>query len=127
MKNLYVNIDPELVYFPVIDFNSTTGVCEILGESYMEETYKFYEPVIEWLQDYTLEKNPIVLNIKLTYFNTSTSRFLLKMLDVLKKYIEHGGSAQINWYYKEDDPDILTEINDFMDDSGVTINVFIFD
>jgi hypothetical protein len=127
MNNLYINIDPELVYYPVVDFNYETGICEIKGESYMEETYKFYEPIINWLQDYVFDQKPIVLNIKLTYFNTSTSRFLLKMMDILRRYREAGGKVEINWYYKKEDPDIISEINDFKEDSGVDINILVMD
>ena len=89
----------------------------------MEETFKFYEPVIKWLRNYKSEKRPILLNIKLTYFNTSSSRFILEILDILKKYQDEGGAVEINWYYKTDDPDILTEINDFMDETGTRINI----
>jgi hypothetical protein len=123
MENLHININPELVYYPVINFNHQTGICEISGESYMEETYKFYEPVISWLVKFKSEKKPIILNVKLTYFNTSSSRFILEILDILKKYNDEGGSVEINWYYKMDDPDILAEINDFMDETGIHINI----
>jgi hypothetical protein len=127
MENLYVNINPEQIYYPVINFNYETGICEISGESYMEETYKFYEPVITWLRNYTSEKRLIILNIKLTYFNTSSSRYILEIFDILKKHKANGGNVEVNWYYKKDDPDILTEINDFMDESGVEIAILTFD
>ncbi|HEY4786158.1 MAG TPA: DUF1987 domain-containing protein [Bacteroidales bacterium] len=126
MENLHININPELVYYPIIDFNYQSGICEISGESYMEETYKFYEPVINWLENYIREKRPVVLNIKLTYFNTSSSRFILEILYILKKYKNEGGSAEVNWYYKNDDPDILTEINDFIEETGIDIHIFTF-
>jgi len=56
MESLYINNYPDLVYYPLVNFNYYSGVCEIVGESYMEETYKFYEPVIRWLKDYMQEK-----------------------------------------------------------------------
>jgi hypothetical protein len=123
MENLHLHANPEMVYYPTVDFNYKTGICEISGESYMEETYQFYEPVITWLKDYSAEKKPIVFNIRLTYFNTSSSRFILEILYILKKYQEQGGSVTINWYYKKDDPDILSEIHDFMDESGINIHI----
>jgi hypothetical protein len=127
MENLFVNINPELIYYPIINFNSKTGLCEISGESYMEETYSFYEPVITWLQNYIAEKKPIIFNIKLTYFNTSSSRFILEILHLLKNYLLEGGKVDLNWYYKNDDPDMLTEINDFMEEANVNINILPFD
>lgn len=123
MENLHVNINPELVYYPIVDFNYHTGICEISGESYMEETYKFYEPLVSWLQNYIKEKKSIVFNIKLTYFNTSSSRFISEILDNLKNYKNDGGKVEINWHYKNDDPDMLSEINDFMEETGIKITI----
>ncbi len=127
MENLNININPDLVYYPIVNFNSSTGICEITGESYMEETFKFYEPVILWLRDYCSGNKPITMNIKLTYFNTSSSRFILEMLDILKKYQQQGFPVTISWYYKKDDPDILTEINDFIDETGARIDIIEFE
>jgi hypothetical protein len=123
MENLTINSNPEQVYYPSVSFNYKTGICEISGESYMEETYKFYEPVINWISNYASEKKPINFIIRLTYFNTSSSRFILEILDTLKKYKDTGGEVTISWYYKISDPDILSEINDFIEESGTEIQI----
>lgn len=125
MENLYINNNPDLVYYPVVDFNYNTGILEISGESYMEETYQFYGPVITWLTNYVAEKKPVTLNVRLTYFNTSSSRFIIVLFDILKKYKDEGGNVTINWFYKRNDPDILSEINDFIDETGIQINAII--
>ena len=127
MESLYINIYPDLIYYPVINFNYYSGVCELSGESYMEETYKFYDPVINWLNAYTEEKKPVTLNIKLTYFNTSSSRFILEILDILKEYKDKGGQIEANWYYRKEDPDMLKEIKGFSFETGVDINIFLLD
>jgi hypothetical protein len=124
MKNYTVEGHSEQVYYPAANFDYETGVCELSGESYMEETYKFYEPMIHWLQTYTTEKNTIVFNFKLTYFNTSSSRFILQILNILRQHQEQGGKVEINWYYKKDDPDILSEIADFKTEAGVDITIY---
>lgn len=127
MENLLINKNPDLIYFPIVNLNYETGLCEISGESYMEETYKFYEPVINWLNKYVSEKKTITFNFKLTYFNTSSSRFILEILDILKKHQLNGGEVTVNWYYKKNDPDILIEINDFIEESGIEIKTLPFD
>jgi hypothetical protein len=97
------------------------------GESYMEEAYKFYMPLLEWLTDYSLKGgNKIVLNIKLTYFNTNSSRLLLDMFDILKKSVDAGHDVEINWYYEEDDPDIKDEVEDFEIETGLKIKMLPF-
>jgi hypothetical protein len=126
MKDLYININPELIYYPVVDFNAETGKCEISGESYMEETYAFYEPVISWFKEYIAIKKPIVFDIKLTYFNTSSSRFILEILDMLKNYKDDKGSIQVIWHYRKEDPDMLNEINDISEETGMEIQVIPF-
>lgn len=124
MKNLIVDAVPDSPYYPEVNFNSETGVCELIGESYMEEAYKFYTPLLKWLKEYTLELNKAVtLNLKLTYFNTNSSRLLLDILDVLKKSQEAGNDVEINWYFEEDDPDVKDEVEDFEIETGLQIKM----
>ena len=114
MKTLIVDAVPDSPYYPEVNFNIETGVCEIIGESYMEEAYKFYTPILNWLKEYTLtEGNAITLNVRLTYFNTNSSRLLLDMFDILKKSKDEGREIIINWFYEEDDPDVQEEVEDF--------------
>ena len=124
MKTLIVEAVPDSPYYPEVNFNSETGVCELIGESYMEEAYKFYTPLLNWLKEYTLELNKAVtLNLKLTYFNTNSSRLLLDILDVLKQSQEAGNDVEINWYYEEDDPDVKDEVEDFEIETGLQIKM----
>lgn len=126
MENLNITIKSDQIFYPAIDFNYETGLCEITGESFMEETFRFYEPVINWIKSYISEKKPIIFVFKLTYFNTSSSRFLLEILYVLKKYQLEGGDVTVNWYYKKQDADMLSEIKDFVDETELKINILQF-
>lgn len=122
MENLYITGQSETYLIPTVDFNAETGVCELAGESYLEETYAFYEPVYKWLREYTKEvEKPITFNMRLTYFNTSSSRCILDMLKILKDYQNRGGEVFVNWYLDEGDEDMEEEIEDFMIDTGLGI------
>ena len=123
MKNLIIEAVPDSPYYPEVNFDAATGVCEMKGESYMEEAYKFYTPLLDWIREYSLEGHDVELNLKLTYFNTSSSRLLLDMLDILKKSEDAGNKIQINWYYEVDDPDIKDEIEDFEIETGLKIKL----
>jgi hypothetical protein len=128
MKSLIIDAIPDSPYYPEVNFDAATGVCEMKGESYMEEAYKFYTPLLNWLREFALtEGNAVTFNVKLTYFNTNSSRLLLDMFDVLKKSIDAGHRVQINWYYETDDPDIKDEVEDFEIETGLTINLIPFD
>ena len=128
MKSLNIEAVQDSPYYPEVNFDATTGVCELKGESYMEEAYKFYTPLLNWLREYTLnEEKSVTFNIKLTYFNTNSSRLLLDMFDILKKSVDAGNKVQINWYFETDDPDIKDEVEDFEIETGLSINLIPFD
>ena len=118
VRNIYVS--------PSVDFNFDTGICEIKGESFLEETAKFYAPLLNWLKEYTKTGRPITFNIKLTYFNTSSSKWLLKILYLLSEY-QNKADVKINWYIYKDDIDLVEDIQDFMEDVGTHINIVFYD
>ena len=109
---------------PEVNFDAETGVCEIKGESYMESTYTFYLPLMNWLDEYIRNVgNKIRFDVKLLYFNTSATKCILDMFEILKKYQDQGGEVEVNWYYDEEDPDMIHEIEDFETESGLKINI----
>ena len=63
------------------DANPENPFMEISGRSLPEDVVAFYDPILEWLDEYS--ENPLektVLNIKLEYFNTASSKLLLDIL-----------------------------------------------
>jgi hypothetical protein len=128
MENLEIKGESGVYFIPEVKLNASTGQCEISGESYLEDTDEFYNNIISWLETFTAEvKKPLNFIFKLTYFNTSSSRSILNVLRVLKKYEDQGGKVTVNWYYPEDDDSIAEEAEDYMKDTGLKINMFAFE
>lgn len=124
MKDLIIEGSHKDFFIPSVNFNASTGICEISGESFLEDTVEFYKPILKWLEEYIESGNkPIAFIIKLSYFNTSTSRSLLDILNVLKSYEEQGGEVVINWHYDPSDVDMEEDIEDYMIDTGLEINL----
>jgi hypothetical protein len=92
---------------PTIEF-MLNGHFLIEGKSTLENSKVFYEPVIKWLNEYYLQPaDNINVDIKLEYFNTSSSKFILDIFRILEKLqINKLSKVHINWYYEEDDQDI---------------------
>lgn len=128
MENIDIKGFKDDFFIPTVNFNAETGVCEIAGESYLEETVEFYAPLIKWLEEYieTTKNNKIVFNFKLTYYNTSSSKRIVDILLILKSFEEKGGDVEVNWFYEEDDLDIVEEVEDFMKISRLNINLKLF-
>ena len=101
---------------PTVEMNAENGVIEIKGRSIPENSIDFYRPVVEWLDAYAESPAKITeVNIQLEYFNTSSSKCILdvfkKLENVFKKNNEKG--VTINWYYEEDDEDMLEAGEDY--------------
>jgi hypothetical protein len=114
MQNLHLEIEKSIFFSPYIDFNATTGVCEMAGESFLEDPVGFYEVPIRWLESFEGEK--IIFKFKLTYFNTSSSKCILGIVRALKQKKAEGKEVYISWYYPHDNYDLLAEGEDFMAD-----------
>jgi len=124
MENLNIQGSHGTYFVPSVKFNARTGICELAGESYLEETIKFYDKLLRWIDQYIKDTgSPITFNIKLTYFNTSSSRAILDILVMLRNYEENGGKVVINWFYDEKDIDMQEEIEDYMLESEMDINM----
>ncbi len=128
MENLEIKGESGVYFIPEVKLNATSGICEISGESYLEDTDEFYNNLIQWLENYIKEvRKTITFNFRLTYFNTSSSRSILNILRVLKKYEDDSGQVVVNWYYPEDDDSIAEEAEDYTKDTGLKINMFAFE
>jgi len=88
---------------PEINFNTETNIHEISGESYPENTAQFYDPILDWINEYLkLEHTEtIIFNIELIYFNSSSSKILLDIFDMLDN--SGNNNITINWIHDEED------------------------
>ena len=125
MQNLIIEGSRDTYFTPHVELNAQTGICSITGESYLEEPFEFYERISAWFAEFFNGENiKLQLDLKLTYFNTSSSRALLEMLRALKDHQDEGKNLEVNWYYPDpDDEEILMEGEDFMEESGLDINM----
>jgi hypothetical protein len=92
---------------PNIILDKENGIFEISGRSLPEDVTTFYEPILNWLDDYQKEANSkTVFTFKLVYFNTASSKLILDILMKLEEMHENGKEVLIKWYYPEDDEDM---------------------
>lgn len=102
---------------PAISFDHERGTLRIEGESYPENAMEFYRPVLESLNIF-VEEREIALEVefRMLYFNSSSSKCLLDLFDILEEYAASGKKVTVNWYYQEDDEDIKESGEDFAED-----------
>lgn len=101
---------------PEVILDEENGVASISGESYPENAMGFYKPVFDWINHFITTKNKLSFDFKLNYFNTSSSKCIMDILDILEKYHAEDGEVNVKWHYQEDDDDMLESGEEFADD-----------
>lgn len=93
---------------PKVFFNALNGKMELTGRSIPENSFQFYEPLLQWIDEYV--KSPheqTCFTFKLDYFNTSSSMYILGILKKLEKMYVEGKNVRVLWYYDAEDEDML--------------------
>lgn len=110
---------------PKVIMDAQKGFIEFDGKSYPENTFEFYEPILEWLKEYFTNKKETIVNIKLTYFNSATTQILFDILDVIQD--SQHKSVNINWYYDSEDEHGMEDFEDYSDEfPDLNINAIAF-
>jgi hypothetical protein len=92
---------------PSVTFNAGEGKLELKGRSIPENSVEFYKPLNDWIDSYgSSPKAATVVDIKLEYFNTSSSKCILDLFKKLEGINGKGTEVSINWYFEEDDEDM---------------------
>lgn len=99
---------------PTVNFDASSGKVEIKGRSIPENSIEFYKPLVDWLENYSSGPASLTeVNIQLEYFNTSSSKCILDVFKKLESIHKAGNEVVINWYYEEDDEDMLEAGEDY--------------
>jgi len=106
MDNFYIKAT---AISPEVDFRFDQHVLTIKGESYPENAAAFYAPIVQQLRNYLSinQRSIITANISLTYFNSSSTKMLFSIFDVLDQAAQAGNQIQVNWYHDEEDETIF--------------------
>lgn len=99
---------------PTVNFDSVKGTLELKGRSIPENSIEFYKPLNDWIDSYSLSpKERTTVDVKLEYFNTSSSKCILDLFKQLEKLNEKNTQVSVNWYFEEDDEDMAEAGEDY--------------
>jgi SiaC family regulatory phosphoprotein len=93
---------------PKVFFNALNGKMELTGRSIPENSFQFYEPLLQWIDEYS--KSPqehTQFSFRLDYFNTSSSMYILGILKKLERLHLDGKVVKVFWHYDSEDEDML--------------------
>jgi hypothetical protein len=102
---------------PEVDFNADTHKLVIFGDSFPENAQDFYNPVISWLEHY-FRGNPRQTHLEFNFFylNTSSSKIVTDILEMLQQAHSDGVPIQLTWFYFDEDDDSRENAEIFLED-----------
>jgi len=88
---------------PEIIFDPASGVLSMSGESYPENSFEFYRPILSWLTRFSaVHHGPTTFNTNLSYLNTGSTKCMMDILDLLEESHLAGKLVAVNWFYDEE-------------------------
>ena len=101
---------------PTVILDAESDIFEISGRSLPEDVTAFYDPILNWLDEYAVSPNEkTVFTFKLVYFNTASSKLLLDILMKLEEMHEDEKDVLVKWYYPDDDEDMMEAGEEYAD------------
>lgn len=92
---------------PTVILDKENEILEISGRSLPEDVAAFYDPILEWLDEYAEDPmSKTVFDFKLVYFNTASSKLILDILLKLEDLADDGNDVLVKWHYPDDDEDM---------------------
>jgi hypothetical protein len=89
---------------PEVKFDHHLGEVFFSGESYPENAFNFYKPIIAEFKELCQAGKPLVLKFELVYINSSSLGMLRNIFNEIDLYAQQGLSVTVLWqFYKDDD------------------------
>lgn len=109
---------------PEIEFDRASGVLQMSGESYPENSFEFYKPVLSWVSRFiATHKGPVTLNTHVSYLNTGSTKCMMDILDMLEDFFVNGGQVTVNWYCDEENERAVENAEEFREEVTMPFNI----
>lgn len=110
MKKLIID---QTTNSPKVILDPEKKIYEISGESRPPDVREFYDQIINWMDDFSLQlikaddkSEPVMFTFNFGYFNSSSGKMILDICKVLARLQARGMNVKVNWRYEKDDVDM---------------------
>jgi len=101
---------------PSISYQEKSSTIFIEGESYPENSFDFYSPLLKWIKHSLKEKKGIILDVNISYMNSSSTKCVLDILDLLDEAFAAGIKTSVRWRYDQENPRSLELAEEFKEE-----------
>lgn len=86
---------------PAIRADWEAGIVSMRGDSYPENSFELFQPLIEWVTQYlNTAGRPLHLELELVYINTSSIRAMMDIFDLMETAHQQGVQTSVRWTYE---------------------------
>ena len=111
MRKLIIDQTPNS---PKVILDPENKIYEISGESRPPDVREFYDQIITWMDDFSLQlvkandkTEPVIFTFNFEYFNSSSGKMILDICKVLARLQARGMNVTVDWHYERDDVDMM--------------------
>jgi hypothetical protein len=110
MENTFI---PARERTPEVDFRFQDRCLSIRGEAYPEDAASFFGPLLKDMAAYceSIQGQDLSVEFQLIYFNTSSAKALMNMIQILESTARAGTKVEVRWLFQEED-DVIREFGE---------------
>lgn len=102
---------------PSVHFDADTGLLAIGGESYPEDSHRFFGPLVDWIDTFLSDgAGQVTFRVDLTYMNTSSTKYMIDILDRLETAHTAGQEITVEWLFDEENDREIDTIEELRED-----------
>jgi len=109
---------------PGVTADWEAGLLVMRGDSYPENSFEFFGPVIDWIERYLKESAaPLRLELHLVYMNTSSVKAMMDIFDLLEESHTKGRQVSVDWIYDPRNERVLGLADEFREDCSFPFSI----
>ena len=108
---------------PGIEADWALGRLRLLGDSYPENSFDFFQPLVVWLEAYLSTARPLIVEVGLAYLNTSSVRVMMDLLDMLEESFRQGREIRLTWFFEPGNERVAGLAEEFQEDCSFPYQV----
>lgn len=110
---------------PEVLLDRRKGRLEFSGNSLPEDAKSFFEPIINWVDNYLQSPcEKTIISFRMIYYNTPSSRIIYQLLKKFEQIHKDGDTqVTVEWNYPEDDIDMKDAGTDYSENIKIPFEI----
>ncbi|VFR17173.1 FIG057251: Fe-S oxidoreductase [plant metagenome] len=109
---------------PSVSADFERGVLHMRGDSYPENSFELFGPVIRWVEEYLSSTDkPLRLELELLYLNTSSVKAMMDILDLVEEAYRDKRDVSLRWVYDQQNERVAELAEEFKEDCSFPFEI----